>query len=114
MHVLAELDGVATPHQIASQIVSDSSTLARTERHLINAGCISVTSDGSVQFAGVITSEDMSLISQRETRYARMSEGLDVPGYGSVVRKPRCNAVMPRARARCVLPHGHAGRHRSR
>ena len=111
--VLAALGGAAAPRQIAAQVAMDPSTLARIERHLTNAGCVAVRSDGSIEIASVITSESMALIADHESRYASTSadgaHAIEARG-----RRPRCNAEMPRAQARCILPRDHAGGHRSR
>lgn len=107
MRALAELGGSAIPRDITADVTGGAAVLARTERHLVNAGCIEVRSDGSVAFAGVITAEDMNLIVEQAARYEGTSEA-------AAGRRPRCNAEMPRAHARCVLPVGHAGGHRSR
>lgn len=108
MHALAELGGACTPRQIAARVAMDPSTLSRTERHLANAGCVDVRADGSIEIADVIPANSMTLIARHESRYA------GVPASGDAGRRPRCNAVMPRAQARCILPRGHAGGHRSR
>ena len=113
MHALAALGGAATPRQIAARVAMDPSTLARIERRLANAGCVAVRSDGSIEIASVITAKSMALIADHESRYASTSaDGTHaVEARG---RRPRCNAEMPRAQARCILPRDHAGGHRSR
>lgn len=113
MRSLAELGGTAAPPSIAERVAVDPSTLSRAERHLDNAGCIAVHSDGTVGFAGVITAGDMGLIAAQAARYESTTAAPSRPSRASR-RRPRCNAAMPRAHARCVLPVGHAGGHRSR
>lgn len=112
MRVLADTGGSATPNEIARHAAYDPSTLSRIERRLAHAGCIAVSPDGStIEFAGVITADDMGLIAERASRYEDTSAAR---AQAAASRKPRCNAEMPRAHARCVLPRGHAGGHRSR
>ena len=114
MRALADLEGVATPHQIAERVRSDPATLSRAEQHLLNAGCVNINNDGSVEIADVITVDSMKLLAAQQSRYASD----DPPNAAGTTRpasgRPRCNAHMPRAQARCVLPKGHAGGHRSR
>ncbi len=111
--VVAE-GGTATPRQIAQRIPFDPATLSRTERHLVNAGCVTVGETGAVEIAEVITLDDMRRIAAHEARYADAESTRSPTAAGHGSHRPRCNAEMPRAQARCVLAKGHAGRHRSR
>ena len=103
----------STPRDIAQRIAADPSTLSRTERHLVNAGCIEILPDRTVSFAGVITADDMRRIAEQAARYETTAAAVTQRSR-KAQRRPRCNAPMPHAHARCVLPVGHAGGHRSR
>ena len=111
MRTVASFDGTASPQQIAQHLEVSPSTLARLETRLENAGCVVVTSDGLVRLGDVVTLTDMTRILGRERRFGT-GDG-KMPARSSGVRS-RCNSWMPRAQARCVLPMGHAGGHRSR
>lgn len=114
LRALAAEGGTATPQQIAQRVPVDPATLSRTERHLVNAGCITVGETGAVEIDEVITLDDMRRIAAHEARYADAESTWSSTAEGHGARRPRCNAEMPRAQARCVLAKGHAGRHRSR
>lgn len=116
MSVLASFDGVASPQQIAAASKLSPSVLSRIERHLLNAGNIVVGRDGLVRLGDVVTRHDIRQILEQESRYQSNGDEQNEQrhlrnGAGS---SPRCNAMMPRAKARCALPKGHAGGHRSR
>lgn len=109
LRVVARLGGTATLGEIAAQMEQSPSTLADMERRLRNIGCIAVDPEGSVVFGDLISLDVVRDIAAAESRY---ETGDPRPLKRSV--RPRCNAPMPRAKARCILGHGHAGRHRSR
>lgn len=111
MTVLASFDGQASPQQIAEASALSPSVLSRIERHLRNAGNVVVASDGLVRLGDVVTLNDMKLVLEQDNRY--QVNGRSDHGFRSKASS-RCNAMMPRAKARCVLPKNHAGGHRSR
>lgn len=111
LRVVASLGGEASPQQIAQSLSISSATLSRIENRLENAGCVT-TGDVMVSLGDVVTLNDMIEITRRENRYGSGSQDETAPLDGRAT--PRCNAWMPRAHARCVLPQGHAGGHRSR
>ena len=109
LRAVAGLGGTARPSDIARALGQTPSTLADMERRLAAIGCITVRSDGHVAFGDLISHEVVDGIVRAEARY-------DIGAAPSSVRStaPRCNAPMPRAKARCILSRGHKGRHRSR
>ncbi len=113
LQALAGLDGVAQPQQIAARVTVDPKTLARTEEHLRNAGCVVVHEDRTVEIGEAVTVESIRLLTEQERPYRSRPKtvGAAVEVRGLV--RPQCNAWMPRAQARCVLRAGHAGGHRS-
>ncbi len=114
LRALAAEGGAATPRQIAQYSLLPPTTLSRAEQHLVNAGCILVRSPGAVEIGDVITSRDMTLIAEHEARYADTSAAGSAQAAARDGHRARCNVLMPRAQARCVLSAGHAGGHRSR
>ena len=113
MRVLADLGGAAMPSQIAARVEAAPTTLSRSEQHLANAGCVRVNDDGSVEISDIIPVESMRLLAEQESRYAPTAPNGTLPPQRRGAARLRCNAPMPRAQARCVLPLGHAGGHRS-
>ncbi len=108
---LAGCGGEALPAEIAKLLRGRSSrSLARSERRLAAAGHVSRTSRATITQAGVLTAEAVIAIAAREAEYG--IRAADVPER--TARGRRCNVEMPRAKARCVLPRGHSGGHRSR
>ncbi len=109
LRAIAGLGGVARPRDIARQLEQSPSALADMERRLANIGCITVGSDGSVSFGDLISLEVVQGIVQTEARY-----DIGAAPRSTQPPSPRCNALMPVAKARCILPRNHKGRHRSR
>lgn len=114
LRALAECDGEATPGEIAQQSLDVSGrSLARSERRLAAAGHVLRTEQGTVKLPGPLTAEAIWAIAATESEY-------DIPGADPTLRlstraaPDRCNAPMPRAKAKCILPRGHKGGHRSR
>ena len=113
LRAMASGDGTTRPSDIAAQMDQPPTTLADIERRLRNIGCIDVRPDGSVGFGDLMRPDVVLGIMASESRYA--IGGRPVPperSSGSAL--VRCNAVMPRAKARCILRAEHPGRHRSR
>ncbi len=112
LRLIADCGGATTPRQIAQRLSASPSTLSRIENRLENSGCVVITSDGLVRLGHVVTLNDMSRIIEHENRY-KSEVKVDALSRSSHAIA-RCNAWMPRAKARCVLPVQHAGGHRSR
>ena len=109
LRAVATLGGAAARGDIATQVGQSPSTLADIERRLLNVGCIEVGTDGSVGFGDLISFDVVQEIIEVESHY-----DVGAQHRRERVALPRCNAPMPRAKARCILGRGHAGRHRSR
>ncbi len=105
---LAGFGGEATPRQISQSLSLNPKTLTRAWRHLENAAYITTDSDGRVRTADVIPVDSVNRVAAEEAMHTYDAPAAQQPS------EPRCNAWMPRARAKCVLSLGHAGRHRSR
>ncbi|WP_419918880.1 hypothetical protein [Candidatus Poriferisocius sp.] len=108
---LAACGGEAIPAEIAKRLQGRSNrSLARSERRLAAVGHVRRTSRATIAQAGVLTTEAVVAVAAREAEYEIRATGLSP----QAARRQRCNAEMPRAKARCVLPRGHSGGHRSR
>lgn len=107
---LAELGGEASPAQIGAGLDISSRTLGRVLSHLVNAGCVTVKHEGTVRVADVIPMEGLQQIIKQENLHGGDEAGITLPKSS----RTKCNAWMPRARARCILTREHAGAHRSR
>ena len=104
---LSALEGAATRRQLADSIPdTPSRSLARTEQRLEAAGNVTASSDGLIRLVGPLDLGFVQVATDLEARYRTGSMPGDPIG--------KCNADMPRARARCVLSRGHKGGHRSR
>ncbi len=115
LQAVAELGGVAAPEQVAARVGETPSVLAKAERHLVDIGCATVQPDGSIEIAGLMSAGNVNQLVSREARFlaCRAEHDNSEPPVRSS-RRPKCNAPMPRAQARCILTAGHKGRHRSR
>lgn len=113
LEVLAELDGEAPVSQIADYLPDVSSrTLADTEYRLSASGHVERSADITVKITGPLTLPAI-------TDMARSSAGYKTPLSApamtpNAMNRTRCNAPMPRAKAKCALNRGHKGPHRSR
>ena len=106
--VLSSAGGAPTPRRLADLIPDTAArSLARTEQRLTEAGHIARSPDGVIKLAGPLDRSFIQAATELEARYR--TGAAPGPPAGR-----RCNADMPRARARCVLPPGHKGGHRSR
>ncbi|MCY4368192.1 MAG: ATP-binding protein [bacterium] len=105
---LSSAGGAATPAQLAA-LIPDTAvrSLARTEQRLAGAGHITRSPDGVVSLTGALDRSFIQAATDLEALY-RTGTPLAPPA------RRRCNADMPRARARCALTLGHTGGHRSR
>lgn len=105
---LSSAGDAATPRRLADLIPDTAArSLARTEQRLSEAGHITRSADGLIRLAGPLNRSFIQAATELEALYR--TGAAPAPLTGS-----RCNADMPRARARCVLPPGHKGGHRSR
>lgn len=103
LKIVVSLGDAATRHDIASNASAGPSALSRTERRLRALGYVASSDDGTVSLTGVLTPDVVQEAIDAEAGYT-----IDT------TRLARCNAEMPRAKATCVLPQGHTGRHRSK
>ena len=114
--------GRARPQEIAVQVSDQSArSLLRTEGRLTDAGHLTRSETGEIVSVGPLTVEIVNDIKRREDEYRdgehrNRTVGASSPSLSASPRpsKTLCNAYMPRAKARCVLPRGHQGRCRSR
>ncbi len=114
LKALSEYGGEASPREVAQRLLeTPSRTLARSERRLAAAGHLVRTEKGTVKLTGPLTAEAIQTIAATESEYD--ISGADPTPHPSTRAMPdRCNAPMPRAKAKCVLSRGHNGGHRSR
>ena len=103
LKIVVSLGDAATRHDIASNASAGPSSLSRTERRLRALGYVASSDDGTVSLTGVLTPDVVQEAIDAEAGYTI-----------GATRLVRCNAEMPRAKATCVLPQGHTGRHRSK
>ena len=114
LKALSERGGEAMPREIAERLQGVSGrSLARSERRLAAAGHVHRTEQGAVKLAGPLTAVAIRGIAASEAEYGLADAGLALISSGRGV-SDRCNALMPRARAKCVLSRGHKGGHRSK
>lgn len=102
--------GRAKPRDVAGQIGSSSNATADRMSHMANAGYLARASAGSYQITGLVP---LSVVSQ-EGQYHELGAPTSSEAADGSAVPARCNRWMPRARARCALASGHAGRCRSR
>ena len=101
--------GGATPPRRLADLIPDKAarSLARTEQRLTEAGHIARSPYGVINLAGSLDRSFIQAATELEALYR--TGAAPAPPTGR-----RCDADMPRARARCVLRPGHKGGHRSR
>ena len=105
---LSSAGGAATPRRLADLIPHTAiRSLARAEQRLTEAGHIARSSDGVINLTGPMSRAFIQTATELEALY-RTDTAPSAPA------RRRCNAHMPRALAKCVLPPGHKGGHRSR
>ena len=108
LDALSSAGGAATPRRLANLIPHTAArSLARTEQRLTQAGHIARSPDGIIRLTGPLNRSFIQAATELEAFYR--TDTAPGPPTGR-----RCNAEMPRARARCALPPGHKGGHRSR
>ncbi len=113
---VAANEGDCTPPEIAETVSSPTSgkELRRAQSRLEAAGHIEVTSSGRIVLRGPLTVESLNKITEHEAKYKTRQTARPRPVTIPGRMLPRCNSYMPRAQARCVLPRGHRGGHRSK
>lgn len=105
---LSSVGGAATPRRLADLIpVAAARSLARAEQRLAEAGHVARSPDGVIRLTGPMDRPFIQAATELEALYR--TDAAPAPPS-----RRRCNADMPRAQARCALPHGHKGGHRSR
>lgn len=105
---LSSVGGTSTPRRLADLIPNTAArSLARTEQRLTVAGHIARSVDGIIRLVGPLDRAFIRAATELEALY-RTGAPTGLPAGR------RCNADMPRARARCVISPGHKGGHRSR
>ena len=111
LQVLATLGGEATRRDIADAVHSVSGrSLGQTERRLVASGHLERTPHGTVRLRGILARGAIDELVETDMAYESTR-----PKAAPTTRiSVRCNTLMPRARAKCVLPRGHKGGHRSR
>ncbi len=111
--------GRAKPREIAAHINDQSArSLSRAEGRLTDAGHLARSEHGEIVSVGPLTVDIVNDITRREDEYrdgiTDDASRLAMPAAESKLsRATLCHAYMPRAKARCILPRGHRGPHRS-
>ncbi|WP_419842686.1 ATP-binding protein [Candidatus Poriferisodalis sp.] len=104
---LAELGGTAPQGFVAQNMPPVQGRIAHLGMRLVNYGCVLRDADGLVRFGHVLNSASMERILAEER------DDPDGSGVANGANQQKCGAWMPRAKAACVLLHGHSGAHRS-
>lgn len=104
LKAVVSLGDAATRRGIASFASAEPAALSRSERRLRALGYVELSDDGAVSMTGILTPGVVQEAIDAEAGYT----------ISAATRRARCNAEMPRAKATCVLPDGHTGRHRSK
>ena len=108
---LATSGGEATRRTIADSVPGvPGRSLGQTERRLLASGHIERTPQGTVRLRGILSRSAIDDLVETDTAY-ESSRSTTAPDGRA---RARCNVLMPRAKAKCVLSRGHRGRHRSR
>ena len=103
LKVVVSLGDAATRRDIASLASADPSALSRSERRLRALGYVELSDGDTVSMTGILTTDVVQEAIDAEAGYTISS-----------TKRARCNEEMPRAKATCILPDGHTGRHRSK
>ena len=103
LKVVVSLGDSATRRDIASLASADPSALSRSERRLRALGYVELSDDDTVSMTGILTPDVVQEAIDAEAGYTISS-----------TKRSRCNEEMPRAKATCILPDDHTGRHRSK
>ncbi len=121
LEAVADAGPQAGHQQIAARLIASPQTLADTERRLRACGYLDETPAGLLALTELMPEAAVRELADAERRYrtppapseaSAPSEGVG-PARASAAPRMRCSHYMLRAKARCVLPHGHAGGHRS-
>lgn len=103
LKIVVSLGDAAARRDIASLASADPSALSRSERRLRALGYVALSDDDTVSMTGILTPDVVQEAIDAEAGYT-ISE----------TKRSKCNEEMPRAKATCILPDGHTGRHRSK
>ncbi|MDE0161666.1 MAG: hypothetical protein OXL98_07985 [Acidimicrobiaceae bacterium] len=114
LEAVADLADEATPQRLAQRIDASPYTLAETEERLRSAGCLAGHANEALALTDLMPRDAVFKMTAAERRY-RSRDSAVAGGSPNPPPEPvrRCGAHMPVAKARCVLPQGHAGGHRS-
>lgn len=120
LEAMADLAEEATPQRLAQRIDASPYTLAETEERLRSAGYLAGGANEALTLTGLMPRDAVFKMTATERRYrskdAAVTGGWPNPpsdGFAPPEPMSRCGAHMPVAKARCLLPPGHAGGHRS-
>jgi len=103
LKVVVSLGDAAARRDIASLASAAPSALSRSERRLRVLGYVELSDGDTVSMTGILTPDVVREAIDAEAGYTINS-----------TKRSRCNEEMPRAKATCILPDGHTGRHRSK
>lgn len=113
LKALAGNGGECRPRDISRRLPSVSSkTLSRAEGRLIAAGHVRETDEGNVKLSGPLTAGAIQGFAASEAKYDL--DGIEPAPLSPSGTLGACSAHMPRVKAKCVLPRGHKGGHRSK
>ncbi len=104
LHAVAQAGDEADHLSIAQAVQRDPRTLVQTEERLRSAGYITDTPAGGISLTDLMPRRVVVKSAAARSRYR---------ATGRAPRRSRCNEYMPRTKAKCVLPEGHSGGHRS-
>ena len=107
---VAQLGEDAFPGEIVAKLDIAARDLARAEGRLAASGYVRETAEGAIALTDLMPAAVVARLWAADARY-----GAHEPGP-ALTQRPRagCRRYMPRAKAYCVLPAGHAGGCRSR
>ena len=118
LEAVTDLNENATPQHLAQRIDASPHTLAETEDRLRSAGYLTEDTHEVLQLTDLMPRNAVIEMTSVERRYRSGDAAGGWPNplsdsFSSPEPMSRCGAHMPLAKARCVLPAGHAGGHRS-
>ena len=111
----AELGDDAFPSEIVARLDIATRDLARAEERLADSGYLRQTVDGAVALTDLMPATVVMRMSAAAARYGAGEQRATARTPDARPARPSaCHRYMPRAKAYCVLPAGHAGGCRSR
>ena len=112
--VVAKSGGEAGHQEIAGRLTARPQALADTEDRLRACQYISDGALGKVALTELMPLDVVRGMVDAARRYDAHTTPADSESTGVALASPgRCDEYMPRAKAKCVLPSGHRGGHRS-